>query len=146
MSLRPSLGALFGECRSDLVDGVWDLGVCPFCGAPPGVADVTEDGGRRLACHLCGGGWGFPRLRCPFCGNDSTQDLARLEPEAKEEGYVISTCKRCRAYVKELDRRGRWNAGPALVEDWGSPHLDLIAHREGYWRPCAPLIQLAARP
>lgn len=145
-SLRPSLDALFIDCRPWLADGDWGLGVCPFCGGPPGFADVTEDGERRLACHLCGGGWVVPRLRCPLCGNDSTRDLARLEPEGKEEGYVLSTCRQCRAYVKELDRRVRWNGGRALVEDWGSPHLDLIAHREGYWRPCTPLIPLAARP
>lgn len=145
VSLRPGLGAFFGECRPYGADGVWDLGVCPFCGGPPGFADVIEDGRRRLACHLCGGGWVFARLRCPFCGNDATKDLARLEPEAKEEGYVISACKKCRAYVKELDRRVRWNGGPALVEDWGSPHFDLIAHREGYWRPATPLIQFAGR-
>ncbi len=143
VSLRPGLDGLFGDCRVQLVDGVWDLGVCPFCGGPPGFADIIEDGRRRLACHLCGGGWVYPRLRCPFCGNDRATDLARLQPEAQEEGYVISTCQQCRGYVKELDRRVRWNAGPALVEDWGSPHFDLIAHRQGYWRPSAPLIHFA---
>ena len=48
--------------------------------------------------------------------------------------------------MKELDRRLRWNAGAALVEDWGSPHLDLIARRQEYWRPIPTLIQLALPP
>jgi hypothetical protein len=144
-ALRPTLEAFFAGCRAHLVDGAWELGQCPFCGAPPGFADVVEDGRRRLACHVCGGGWIFPRLRCPFCRNDRTRDLARLEPGPQEEGYAISVCKECRAYVKELDRRVRWNGGPALVEDWGSPHFDLLAHREGYWRPLTPALQLARR-
>ena len=95
---------------------------------------------------MCGGGWVFPRLRCPFCGAQSAKDLVRLEAEEREEGYFISACKQCRVYVKELDRRIRWNAGSALVEDWGSPHFDMVALREGYRRPIASLIQLARRP
>jgi len=65
-----------------------------------------------------------------------------LRAEEKDEGYSISTCKACHGYLKEVDRRLRWNAGSALVEDWGSPHLDLFAHRAGYWRAIPTLIQL----
>jgi len=36
----------------------------------------------------------------------------------------------------------RWNGAGPLVEDWGSPHLDLIAVREGYWRAVPSLVQL----
>ena len=143
-SLRPALEALYGPAREHLAEGVWSLGVCPFCGGPPGFTDVVEDGRRRLACHLCGGAWLFAKLRCPFCGVDGAAHLARLTPdEAREEGYVISACRECRGYMKEVDRRARWNAGPALVEDWGSPHFDLIAHRQGYWRPIPSIVQLA---
>ena len=145
VTLRPALEAYFAECRSRLTDSEWSLGICPFCGAPPGFGDVTENGQRRLACHTCGGGWVFPRLACPFCGHQGAQDLVRLEAEEREEGYFISACKQCRAYVKELDRRVRWNAQSALIEDWGSPHFDLVASRAGYWRPLPSLIQLARR-
>jgi hypothetical protein len=143
VTLRPFLAVYFGAMRSELDDATWSLGVCPFCGAPPGFGDLVEDGRRRLACHYCGGGWIFSRLRCVCCGAESAQDLVRLEPGEKDEGYFISACKRCRGYVKELDRRVRWNGGPAIVEDWGSPHLDLVAAREGYGRPLPTLLQLA---
>jgi len=144
--LRPALEALFTPVREHLVEGVWSLGVCPFCGGPPGFTDVVEDGRRRLACPLCGGAWGFAKLRCPFCGVDGAQHLVRLTPEeAKEEGYLVSACRECRAYLKEVDRRARWNAGPALIEDWGSPHYDLVAHRQGYWRPVPSIVQLTSR-
>jgi FdhE protein len=143
--LRPALEALFTPVRQHLVGDAWSLGVCPFCGGPPGFTDVIEDGRRRLACHLCGGAWLFAKLRCPFCGVDGAQHLVRLTPEeAKEEGYLVSACRECRAYLKEVDRRARWNAGPALVEDWGSPHFDLVAHRQGYWRPVPSIVQLNA--
>lgn len=144
--LRPALDALFAPVREHLGPSAWSLGVCPFCGGPPGFTDVIEDGRRRLACHLCGGAWVFAKLRCPFCGVEGAQHLVRLTPEeAKEEGYLVSACRECRVYLKEVDRRARWNAGPALVEDWGSPHFDLVAHRQGYWRPVPSIVQLTAR-
>jgi FdhE protein len=144
-SLRPALDAYFAPCREHLHDGDWRRGDCPFCGAPPGFAEVLEGGQRRLLCHLCGGGWIFARARCPFCGTESSSDLARLELEDKEQGYLLWGCKRCRGYIKELDRRVRWNGRSGLVEDWGSPHFDLVADRDGYWRPTPSLIQLARR-
>jgi len=142
-TLRPPLETYLASTRAHLDDHVWKLGICPFCGAPPGFSDVLEDGRRRLACHLCGGGWTYSRLRCPFCGSESSQDLVRLEPADQDQGYVVIACTRCRAYVKELDRRVRWNAQSALIEDWGSPHFDLVAQRAGFQRPTPSLSALA---
>ena len=140
-ALRPALEGLFASVRGYLADGGWVLGVCPCCGGPPGFTDVIEDGRRRLSCNVCGGAWIFAKLRCPFCGVEGAQHQARLTPdEAREEGYAIAACRRCQAYVKEIDRRARWNGGPPLVEDWGSPHLDLVARRHGYWRPDPPVV------
>jgi len=53
---------------------------------------------------MCGGGWVFPRLQCPFCGHQTAKDLVRLDAEEKEEGYFISACEQCHGYIKELDR------------------------------------------
>ena len=144
VALRPVLTTYFAECREYVEDSGWDLGICPCCGAPPGFADLLEDGRRQLACHLCSTSWTFARLICPFCGTRTAADFVRLMAEGAEEGYAVGACRSCRGYVKELDRRVRWNAGCGLVEDWGSPHLDLIAHRQEYWRPIPTLIQLAS--
>ena len=142
-ALRPALETWLAPARPYL-DGVdWGRGVCPFCGAPPGFADVVEGGHRRLACHFCGGAWGFARLRCPLCGIEGTASVYRLQAEGAEEGYVVSGCRRCRGYLKELDRRERWNGGPPLLEDWATPHLDLVARREGYRKPIPSLLDLA---
>jgi hypothetical protein len=142
--LRPALGRYFEQCRP-LVDArLWDRAMCPSCGAPPGFAELLEDGRRQLACHLCDARWTFGRLICPFCDSRTTADFVRLIAEEADEGYAIAACRACGGYIKEIDRRARWNAGSAIVEDWGSPHLDLIAHRRQYWRPMPTLIQLAA--
>jgi len=144
-TLRPALEAWLAPTRSHFSDAQWGRGVCPFCGAPPGFVDVIEGGHRRLACHFCGGAWSFAKLRCPLCGVEGTKDLHRLQAEGEDTGYVISGCRACRAYLKELDRRERWNGGPPLLEDWGSPHLDVVARREGLVKPLPALLDLAGR-
>jgi Protein involved in formate dehydrogenase formation len=145
-TLRPTLEAWFAASHAHLESSDWGRGVCPFCGAPPGFIDVIEGGHRRLACHLCGGGWGFAKLRCPLCGADGTEPLYRLKAEGADEGYVVSGCRRCHGYLKELDRRERWNGGPPLLEDWATPHLDVVARREGYRKPIPSLLDLLAAP
>lgn len=141
--LRPALKAYFAECRAHVADGLWERGVCPCCGGPPGCADLLEDGRRQLACHLCDTRWTFARLACPLCDSRASDDQVRLIGDGADEGFAIAACRACRGYVKEIDRRSRWNAGPAIVEDWGTPHLDLIAVRQSYWRPVPTVIQLA---
>jgi hypothetical protein len=144
--LRPALEAVLAPSREHLGEHGWTLGVCPFCGAPPGFVDILDDGRRRLACHLCGGAWLFRRLQCPLCGDEEAKNVARLEPEGlAEEGYVVVACRRCQGYLKELDRRVRWNGVTGILEDWGSPHLDLVASGQGYWRPIPSVLTLVGR-
>lgn len=145
-TLRPALEAWLAPARPHFEGVDWSRGVCPFCGAPPGFADVIEGGHRRLSCHFCGGAWGFAKLRCPLCGVEGTKDLRRLQAEAEDAGYVITGCRVCRGYLKELDRRERWNGGPPVLEDWASPHLDLVARREGFAKPVPALLDLRAAP
>ena len=139
--LRPALESYFEAVRA-LPEGVWNPGGCPWCGGLPAYGDVIEDGRRRLSCHLCGGAWTAPRLRCPFCESWESRDLVRLLGEEMEEGYFIEACRACHGYLKGVDCRQRWNARSPLVEDWGSPHLDVYATREGYWRATPSLCHL----
>jgi hypothetical protein len=143
-ALRPALETYFEAVR-EMPDGLWTRGGCPWCGGAPAYGDLVEDGRRRLSCHLCGGAWIAARLRCPFCESWNSRDLARLLGEGLEEGYFIEGCRACRGYLKGVDRRQRWNAGPPLVEDWGSPHLDVYAAREGYWRSTPSLAHLVTQ-
>lgn len=141
-ALRPALESWLTGAREHLAGAEWGRGVCPFCGAPPGFIDVVEGGHRRLACHFCGGDWNFAKLRCPLCGVEGTEALYRLRAEGPDEGYVVSGCRSCRGYLKELDRRERWNGGAALLEDWSTPHLDVVARRQGYRKPLPSLLDL----
>jgi hypothetical protein len=141
--LRPMLEWALRGARSAEVDGAWSLGSCPYCGAPPAFGDIVEDGRLQLSCHVCGGTWIFSRVRCPLCGADGPRDLARLEPSGADEAYFIAACTRCRGYVKQIDRRQRWNARTPVVEDWGSPHLDLAARQAGYRRAIPTLLDVA---
>ncbi len=140
-ALRPALETYFEGVRA-LPDGVWTRGGCPWCGGAPSYGDLIEDGCRRLSCHVCGGAWIAARLRCPFCESWNSRDLTRLVGEDLDEGYFIEACRACRGYLKGVDRRQRWNAGPPLVEDWGSPHHDIHAAREGFWRSTPSLAHL----
>jgi len=142
LGLRPALEAYFAEVKGHFSPDLWDAGACPFCAAAPAFGDIGEDGKRWLCCALCGGRWTIGRLRCPFCDNRDAKTLTRLAAEGPEEGYIIEACDVCRGYLKGVDRRVRWNAASALIEDWGTPHLDLIARRKGYWRATPSLIQL----
>jgi hypothetical protein len=144
-TLRPRLDAWLAGARAHVDDGGWGRGECPFCGALPGFIDLIEGGHRRLACHLCGGAWPFPRLRCPLCGVEGTGPIVRLQAEGADAGYVVSGCRSCHAYLKELDRRERWNGGPPTLEDWATPHLDVVARREGLRKPFPALLDLFAR-
>jgi len=144
LGLRPPLEAYFAEVRPVFSADFWDAGSCPFCAGPPSFGDIGEDGKRWLSCALCGGRWSVGRLRCPFCDNLDAKTLTRLAGEDQEEGYLIEACDLCHGYLKGVDRQVRWNAASALIEDWGTPHLDLIARRRGYWRATPSLIVLVS--
>ena len=139
--LRPALETFFSRVRV-LPEGTWERGFCPWCGGLPSYGDLLEDGRRRLSCHLCGGAWTAPRLRCPFCQAWQSGDMVRLVAEGALEGYFVEACLACRGYLKGVDRRQRWNAVSPLVEDWASPDVDYYASREGYWRATPTLAQL----
>jgi Protein involved in formate dehydrogenase formation len=145
LGLRPAIEAYFARVRQAFEADLWDSGVCPFCAAPPSFGDIVDDGKRWLSCALCGGRWTIGRLRCPFCDNRDAKTLTHLGAEGAEDGYLVDACDVCLGYLKAVDRRLRWNVGPALVEDWGTPHLDLIARRKGYWRATPSLTQLPPR-
>jgi hypothetical protein len=139
--LRPALETFFSRVRV-MPEGIWERGFCPWCGGLPSYGDLLEDGRRRLSCHLCGGAWTAPRLRCPFCQAWQSGDMVRFVAEGAEAGYFVEACLACRGYLKGVDRRERWNAVSPLVEDWASPHVDYYAAREGYWRATPTLAQL----
>ena len=106
---------------------------CPCCGAAPVAAvlrDLPETRGRRtLLCSLCLTEWGFPRTRCPSCGEERPD----RRPHHVSESWPhvrLEECGSCRTYVKAIDLREAGLAVP-VVDELASVELDLWAAEQG---------------
>ena len=139
--LRPALETYFQAVRF-APDGLWPASACPWCGGPAAYGEIGDDGRRRSACHLCGGAWPAAPGCCPFCERREPGVAMPLLADEVERGYFVEGCRHCRGYLKGVDRRRRGGAGSAVVEDWGTPHLDLRAVEQGYRRATPSLAHL----
>ena len=106
---------------------------CPCCGAAPIAAvlrDLPETRGRRtLLCSLCLTEWGFPRTRCPACGEERPD----RRPHHVSESWPhvrVEECGSCRTYLKAIDLREAGLAVP-VVDELASVELDLWAAGQG---------------
>ena len=106
---------------------------CPQCGAAPlatVLRDLPEARGRRtLLCSLCLTEWGFPRTRCPACGEERPD----RRPHHVSESWPhvrLEECGSCRTYVKAIDLREAGLAVP-VVDELASVELDLWAAGQG---------------
>ena len=106
---------------------------CPCCGAAP-IAAVLRDrpetrGRRTLLCSLCLTEWGFPRTRCPACGEERPD----RRPHHVSESWPhvrLEECGSCRTYLKAIDLREDGRAVP-VVDELASVELDLWAAGQG---------------
>jgi len=131
VALRPSLYAL-REAASDRVDKEhWDYGYCPVCGSEPDMAYFTKTGKRYLHCELCGQEWAYPRLKCPFCRNEEHKTLGYFDVEG-EEGFRVDFCRKCKRYLKTLDKRVFEETAPMELEHLATIHLDILANEHGF--------------
>lgn len=119
-------------------------GSCPRCGWPPQVSKVVDAGERRgarsLICALCATEWSFPRVRCPSCGEHSSEALAVHTTETLPH-VRVEECMSCQAYWKSVDLRTNGHAVP-VVEDLASPELDVWADEQDLWKVCRNLFGL----
>jgi Protein involved in formate dehydrogenase formation len=162
-SLGPVLEALGPEAAASCV-GVHDPRHCPSCGGPPQLsyfALAGEDlaaGGRFLLCARCYGSWGYARMTCPGCGEDSSSRLPIFSEEGSasgERGSVvrglqgrleaygaaeqkavfphirIEACDTCRQYLLNIDLAADRAAVP-VVDELAALPLDLYAREQGF--------------
>lgn len=130
-SLRPLLQRYALALRPLLDEGAWREGRCPICGGEPDLAYLQEEtGARSLICSRCDTEWPFPRLRCPFCGNDDHEDLAYFLGE--EETFRLYVCERCRHYLKTVDLRRTAERLSPITWRIRTAGMDLSAVREGF--------------
>lgn len=111
----------------------WKEGYCPVCGSRAGMDELSgEEGKRHLCCSACYFRWPFPRIRCPYCGNDDPDTVSYFT--AGEAPVRVGVCRKCSRYIKTRDARLGNAHVPIEAEDLTTLHLDLLAGREGFER------------
>ncbi len=130
MALKPSMRSL-RESSAEVIQGyTWNYGYCPLCGSPSNMAYLSDEGKRFLHCELCGYEWHYPRLKCPFCGEERAKELGYFTSE-EDEGYRVDFCKKCKRYIKTLDMRLIGFPAPLELENLITLHLDVLAQKQG---------------
>jgi FdhE protein len=131
MTLKPSLNALKEAVGGKIQPEKWRYGYCPLCGSFPDIASLDNEGRRLLHCELCGQEWRYPRLKCPFCGNDESDTLGYFTSE-EDAGFRVDFCRKCKVYIKTLDERMVESPAPLELENLITLHLDMLAHEQGF--------------
>lgn len=130
LALRPQLKALarwFEGLR--LAEG-WDQGHCPLCGAEPILASLGRDEGRRrLHCGLCESAWSYPRIKCPFCGNQDHEKLFYVKAE-EEEGLRAEVCAECGRHLRTIDLRKIDEPVLVPLDEVATWHLEELVRRQ----------------
>jgi hypothetical protein len=157
---RASVEAV-GDRVSTIGAGPRDSLHCPRCGGLPQLsyfalaAEDLSSGPRLLLCARCGSSWGYARMTCPGCGEDSSGKLLVLSEEGTasgERGSVvrglpgaaptsvtpavfphlrIEACESCRHYLLNVDVAIDRQAVP-VVDELAAIPLDLVARERGF--------------
>lgn len=117
--------------RPDTV--LWDGGNCPVCGHKPHFGLLrSDDGARVLQCWLCGTGWQYPRLQCPYCENTDHEKLGYFVVDSMD-GCRLHFCRECDHYLKIFDLREYQGDDAVLaIHNMATLTYDVVAHREGF--------------
>jgi formate dehydrogenase maturation protein FdhE len=104
-------------------------GTCTFCGTHARIA-FDEESQRVLHCPLCGFSWGFPRVRCTYCGNTDHEKLGYFEAEGID-GVKVYFCRECSHFLKAFDTKNKI-LPDAETMDALTFELDELAKEEGF--------------
>lgn len=135
MSLTPFYSAYTEKVAQVNDFSLWRQGYCPVCGQVAVMArHRSTDGARVLFCWLCHAEWLFPRLVCPYCGNDDQEKL-RFFYVQDDRALQVHVCEQCKRYLKTIDHRTLEKDLLLNTDEIATRHLDLLAKNEGYRRP-----------
>lgn len=135
MSLSPFYSAYTEKVAAVNDFSLWRQGHCPVCGQVAVMArHRSADGARLLFCWLCHAEWVFPRLVCPYCGNDDQEKL-RFFYVQDDRALQVHVCEQCKRYLKTIDHRTLEKDLLLNTDEIATRHLDLLAKNEGYRRP-----------
>lgn len=156
----PVLEALGAEVKAVCV-GPRDALHCPECGGPPQLSyfapspENLATGARRLLCARCAASWGYARMTCAGCGEDSSAKLTIFSEEGTtsgERGSIVrglagalanghapavfphmrvEACESCRQYILGIDLEAEPRAVP-VVDELAAIPLDLFASERGF--------------
>ncbi|MFH1651996.1 MAG: formate dehydrogenase accessory protein FdhE [Chloroflexota bacterium] len=133
-----ALWPLLTSLRATLLPSVdverWRRAYCPVCG---GLADMAfldrERGARWLLCSRCDAEWLFPRLECPYCGNQDQSAMAYFTDDSGR--YRLQVCDKCRCYLKTIDQRTSEGEVLMPLERVLTVGMDRQAREKGYHLP-----------
>jgi formate dehydrogenase accessory protein FdhE len=131
---RPALRAAAAALGA-APQGRWTRGRCPACGAPPALSVVSgKERHRRLYCGRCLTGWGYPRTRCPGCGEHRHDRLGYLHAPGEGDHRRAEVCDTCGTYLKSVALLDPPAAERLLALDLETVALDFAALDRGYAR------------
>ena len=114
----------------------WSKGICPICGAPPLLSELSETEGRRmLICSLCGYRWKGIRTACPFCETEDQKAHRYLFVEG-DNTVRIDVCDACKKYIKTIDSRNMGQKIFPLLEHMGTHYY---CYNNSCFSICIPL-------
>lgn len=125
------------------VDGRWQKGYCPVCGALPVVswldkpaiddknAFLAGGGGKKhLYCGMCSANWTYRRGVCPSCEQEGNGVIEILRESDNAHGERLDWCTKCKSYCPTVDLREREFVPDLNAVAMGMMHLDMVAARK----------------
>lgn len=126
----------YAECLAhhmDLPEPPVRRPTCPWCGSPPlvGVLRQEGDGAKRsLVCSFCRTEWDFLRIACPACDERDERKICVYSTPAFA-CVRVEACDTCRCYIKTIDLTKDGLAVPE-VDELAAVPLTLWAEENGY--------------
>lgn len=127
-ALQPVVRAVAGLAREHLRYELWGQGYCPICGSHTRVGYVEGEGRKLyLKCQVCLTEWRFPRLRCPFCGNEDHEKMGFYVLDG-DQRFRLYVCRACGNYWKVVDETVAGKNVPRSLYEYWTQHLDRLAN------------------
>lgn len=118
----------------ELDTSLWEENFCPACGEVPHYGFLRkEDGAKFLECWLCGTGWRYPRIKCPYCKTEDQEKLGFFTV-GKNKVCRIYFCRECQKYHKVFNwKEYTHEEGTAAMHHLHTLHFDKLALKEGFF-------------
>jgi len=109
----------------------WSKGYCPVCGSFPMLAVTKERGEKWLQCSQCSHEWVHPRLKCPYCEQESPMgtDVVFVDTEKEDKAFL---CDKCKKYLITINRPAELEKTDPIITAIGLTHLDLLLQEKGF--------------